>query len=559
MPTYRIQLRRGTGSEWSAQNPTLALGELGYETDTGNVKIGDGASSWNSLNRYFGIQGSVGAQGAQGTQGRLGAQGTQGLQGTQGILGAQGSQGPLGVGAQGAAGSAQGAIGTQGLQGSTGAGTQGVQGLQGVGGISGSRTYSVTNSGSSSYIIDGSNNPTLNLLRGFTYIFNVNASGHPFWIKTAQVTGTGSAYSSGVTNNGIDSGTITFAVPYDAPDTLYYICQFHGSMVGTISITNVGPQGATGTQGTLGTQGIQGSSGGGGATVTVSDTAPVGAANGDLWFDSSSATLRIYYGDGNTQQWVDSVVTIVGAQGVSGSGGVTAVNISDTAPVGAANGDLWFDSSSATLRIYYGDGNTQQWVDSVVTTVGAQGATGSGAQGAIGVQGSTGAAASGDFLSLTQTTPRQQVNSQVWFSSTDHPTITDGTDLVTEYPVGYLHLPVDTKSSNSTLTRQSAGKLLYFTSGNVFIANDADPVISSMTVGSSIGVFNNAASLMYITPNTSVTLRLIGSSSSGTRSLSSNGMVSLIKVASNNWLISGSGISCHLQYIYKSFNLYRLE
>jgi hypothetical protein len=485
MPTYRIQLRRGTGSEWSAQNPTLALGELGYETDTGNVKIGDGASSWNSLNRYFGIQGSVGAQGAQGTQGRLGAQGTQGLQGTQGILGAQGSQGPLGVGAQGAAGSAQGAIGTQGLQGSTGAGTQGVQGLQGVGGISGSRTYSVTNSGSSSYIIDGSNNPTLNLLRGFTYIFNVNASGHPFWIKTAQVTGTGSAYSSGVTNNGIDSGTITFAVPYDAPDTLYYICQFHGSMVGTISITNVGPQGATGTQGTLGTQGIQGSSGGGGATVTVSDTAPVGAANGDLWFDSSSATLRIYYGDGNTQQWVDSVVT----------------------------------------------------------TVGAQGATGSGAQGAIGVQGSTGAAASGDFLSLTQTTPRQQVNSQVWFSSTDHPTITDGTDLVTEYPVGYLHLPVDTKSSNSTLTRQSAGKLLYFTSGNVFIANDADPVISSMNVGSSIGVFNNAASLMYITPNTSVTLRLIGSSSSGTRSLSSNGMVSLIKVASNNWLISGSGIS----------------
>lgn len=99
-------------------------------------------------------------------------------------------------------------------------------------------SFSVSNSGASSYIIDGNSNPTLNLERGSTYTFTVNAGGHPFWIKTAQNTGTGDAYNSGVTNNGTDSGTITFEVQENAPSTLYYICQFHGSMTGTISVTD---------------------------------------------------------------------------------------------------------------------------------------------------------------------------------------------------------------------------------------------------------------------------------------------------------------------------------
>ena len=45
----RIQLRRGSAQEWSNINPTLAIGELGIEIDTGRIKIGDGVTSWNSL------------------------------------------------------------------------------------------------------------------------------------------------------------------------------------------------------------------------------------------------------------------------------------------------------------------------------------------------------------------------------------------------------------------------------------------------------------------------------------------------------------------------------
>jgi hypothetical protein len=45
----QIQVRRGTASQWTSTNPTLAAGEWGFESDTGKVKIGNGSTAWNSL------------------------------------------------------------------------------------------------------------------------------------------------------------------------------------------------------------------------------------------------------------------------------------------------------------------------------------------------------------------------------------------------------------------------------------------------------------------------------------------------------------------------------
>lgn len=45
----QIQLRRDTSANWESENPTLALGEPGLETDTGRLKYGDGSTAWNSL------------------------------------------------------------------------------------------------------------------------------------------------------------------------------------------------------------------------------------------------------------------------------------------------------------------------------------------------------------------------------------------------------------------------------------------------------------------------------------------------------------------------------
>ena len=100
--------------------------------------------------------------------------------------------------------------------------------------------FGVTASGSSAYTFSGGatgNNPTLNLQRGKTYRFDVNASGHPFQIR---VSSGGSNYTNGVVNAGTQSGAVYFTVPSDAPATLVYQCTVHAAMVGTINCVGYG-------------------------------------------------------------------------------------------------------------------------------------------------------------------------------------------------------------------------------------------------------------------------------------------------------------------------------
>ena len=103
--------------------------------------------------------------------------------------------------------------------------------------------YSVTNSGAVSYIFNGDGltdavNPDLTLTRGETYEFDVTAPGHPFLMKTVQSIGTENTYTNGVDNNGASEGKVTFTVPMEAPDTLYYICEFNSPMTGTLNIVD---------------------------------------------------------------------------------------------------------------------------------------------------------------------------------------------------------------------------------------------------------------------------------------------------------------------------------
>ena len=80
--------------------------------------------------------------------------------------------------------------------------------------------------------ISGSD-PNLTFSVGDTISFVVNASGHPFYLKTVAGTGTGNTIS-GITNNGITNQTISWT-PTSA-GTFYYQCSLHGGMVGTITI-----------------------------------------------------------------------------------------------------------------------------------------------------------------------------------------------------------------------------------------------------------------------------------------------------------------------------------
>jgi hypothetical protein len=185
--------------------------------------------------------GPTGPEGPTGPSGPTGPTGPQGIPGEAAAIGATGPTGPTGpsggpTGPTGPTGAASTVTGPTGATGATGA--TGPTGSTGTPGVTVAKNFSVINSGAGSYTIDGViNNPTITVVRGYTYYFTVNASGHPFWFQTTSgAYNAGNTYSTGVTNGGDDVGLIEFTVPVGAPSTLYYVCQFHSSMNGTITV-----------------------------------------------------------------------------------------------------------------------------------------------------------------------------------------------------------------------------------------------------------------------------------------------------------------------------------
>jgi hypothetical protein len=109
-----------------------------------------------------------------------------------------------------------------------------------VQGQSNNHQFIVDNVGNSAYAMDGVNNQSIWVVRGNTYTFSINSTGHPFWINTVSAPGTGNAYSTGVTNNGTETGVVTLVVSATAPSTLYYNCQYHPRMAGVINVVDAG-------------------------------------------------------------------------------------------------------------------------------------------------------------------------------------------------------------------------------------------------------------------------------------------------------------------------------
>ena len=77
--------------------------------------------------------------------------------------------------------------------------------------------------------------PTLRVQIGDSMLFDVNAVGHPFWLKSVDVAGTSDALE-GVTNNGLDKALVAWSP--SAKGTYYYRCEYHASMRGVIEVTD---------------------------------------------------------------------------------------------------------------------------------------------------------------------------------------------------------------------------------------------------------------------------------------------------------------------------------
>lgn len=114
-------------------------------------------------------------------------------------------------------------------------------------------------------------------------------------------------------------------------------------------------------------------------------------------------------------------------------------------------------------------------------------------------------------------------------------TVSDSGTIATT-SVGFRGMPQLTKTANYTLGLTDSGKHISITTGGIVIPANASV---AFPVGTPIGIYNDSASTQTITI-TSDTLRLGGTTSTGTRTIAVRGFVSLVKVAATEWVALGN-------------------
>ena len=115
-------------------------------------------------------------------------------------------------------------------------------------------------------------------------------------------------------------------------------------------------------------------------------------------------------------------------------------------------------------------------------------------------------------------------------------TINDGG--ANNFTIGYKAIPPSSTSSGN-LALTDAGKHVYVSAGVTVPPNST----AAFDIGTVITIVNSSASSITVTQGSGVTLRLSGSSSTGNRTLAAYGLCSCIKVATDTWYISGSGMT----------------
>tara|TARA_R100001440_G_scaffold14544_1_gene24587 strand:+ start:307 stop:2847 length:2541 start_codon:yes stop_codon:yes gene_type:complete len=290
--------------------------------------------------------GPTGPDGGPGPPGTPGTPGTPGDNGDDGNPGDDGGPGPPGE---------PGPPGTPGTPGENG--DDGNPGPDGSAAIV--KTFVVTVQsveGSNKYFVDGVQQDSITLLRGFTYVFdqsNSSNSGHPIAISTTSdgTHNSGSAYTSGWTYSGTagSSGANgSFSVPSDAPAALYYYCQNHSGMGGSITTEvlqsgddgSPGSPGSPGEPGTPGTPGTPGEPGGPGPDGPDGSPGPQGNG-GDTAYQVWSSQ------PGNSGTESDFLDSLVGPPGPTG----------ETGPTGPTGPEETLDS---TIDIFLPDAGTTE-------------------------------------------------------------------------------------------------------------------------------------------------------------------------------------------------------
>lgn len=245
----------------------------------------------------------------------------------------------------------------------------------------------------------------------------------------------------------------------------------------------------------------------GGAKVL--DVLTTGVAVTGTFTASGAATLNILSSSGATITGgtITGITDLAVADGGTGSSTAAAARTALGAAASGANTDI----TSITIT-----GGT---ITGITDLAVADGGTGSST--AAAARTALGAAALG-------------ANADITSLETDTELVEGGTISATT--LGFRGLPPNAKTGAYTLALTDQGKIIPNTTGGWVIPANASV---AFPIGSTIALYNNSASTQALTITTD-TLRLAGTTSTGTRTIGIRGLATLVKVNTTEWVVSGS-------------------
>ena len=230
-----------------------------------------------------------------------------------------------------------------------------------------------------------------------------------------------------------------------------------------------------------------------------------------------TVNVRSVLGSGPRASWV---IALSGGQGADGAGTGTVTSVSGT---GTVNGLTLTGTVTASGNLTLGGSLANVSLTTQVTGTLPVANGGTGSTTAANARTALGAAASGANTDIT---------------ALDQDVTITATGTIAANSIGFRGLPAAAQAQGSTITftLANAGQLVPNTLGGWAIpANGA----TAFPVGTTIILDNDSGSTQTVTITTD-TLRLAGTSSTGTRTVAARGLATLVKVKTTEWKISGN-------------------
>ena len=113
---------------------------------------------------------------------------------------------------------------------------------------------------------------------------------------------------------------------------------------------------------------------------------------------------------------------------------------------------------------------------------------------------------------------------------------------VANVEVGYKDVPQNPQAAAYTLALTDRGQHIYYTGAAAIITIPANATVA-FPIGAAITIVNDGSGVLSLTRAALVTMKLVGTGANLDRSLAIAGIATFIKVGTNTWFLSGTGIT----------------